>query len=160
MAASDAMLKLDGIDGEVKEANFVGWINVDSFSFQVKAPLARYGGAGAQASGEADLSTMTLGSSVSRAGPLIAQAGATHKVIPKAELWLRKAGGAQGVYAKYTMTNVMVSSYLIGMMQGHVTPVEQFILSYDSLDIEFQEQDAKGNMGKPVKVKFDFKAKN
>jgi len=55
------------------------------------------------------------------------------------------------------MTDVLVASYSIGGGHAGPLPVDNVTLTFSKMEVEYKEQDSKGNVGAPVKAGYDFK---
>jgi type VI protein secretion system component Hcp len=58
---------------------------------------------------------------------------------------------------KITMHTVLIAHYSIGGGSGGPLPVDNVTLTFEKLEVEYKEQDSKGNVGSPVKAGYDFK---
>lgn len=160
--AYDAFLKLDGIDGESTDSNHEGWIEVLSFNWgETNAGSGASAGRGGGA-GRVSFQDFHFSSSTNKASPNIMLACASGKHISTATLSLAHstdaAGSAAGSpdFLKYTLSNVLVSSYQTGGtlrddgtyspigtngdgLTGEL-PVEQFTLNFAKIDFAFTSQ--------------------
>jgi type VI secretion system secreted protein Hcp len=158
MAQSDYFLKIDGVQGEATDDKHKNEIDVLSWSWG-ESNAATFGSGGGGGAGKVQMQDLHFTMKVSKASPVLMLSCASGKHIAKAELFARKAGGAQEEYMKFTLSDVMVSSYQTGGSGGDVVPVDQVALSYSKIEMEYKPQDAKGAMGSPVKAGWD-RAKN
>jgi type VI secretion system secreted protein Hcp len=96
---------------------------------------------------------------MNKASPKLLLACANGQHIPKAVLTMRKAGKDQQEYAKFTFTDLLVSSFQTGgSAKGDIVPLEQISLNYSEIDFEYKEQKSDGTLGGAVKAGWDVKA--
>ena len=123
--AYDAFLKIDGINGESKDSQHHGWIEISSFSWD-----APHGGGAKLPPG-----TMTLIKLADTTTPaLLTNLNSGHPVAT-AILAIRKTNNL-GDYLQYTMKSVSVLSLSHqGNRNGDVGPLEQIELRYGSIEL-------------------------
>jgi type VI secretion system secreted protein Hcp len=127
--AFDCFLQIEGVDGESQISP--GGIDLEAYSYDVKAPRDVATG---QASGKrsaVDMSDITCSTRLSKATPKLMQACATGTHFPTAKLTCRKAGstGAPVDFLVITMEDVMISSYVSGG-GGQQLPTESISLNF------------------------------
>lgn len=157
MAAVDYFLKLDGIQGESKDAKHTNEIQLDSYSFGASntGSFANIGGGGA---GKVAMQDFHFVKRIDKAGPTLFQSCCTGKHIASALLTCRKAGGDQQEYLKITLKDVLVSSYQISGQGGSdIIPTEQISLNFASIDVKYQEQKPDGTLGGTTPAAFNLK---
>jgi type VI secretion system secreted protein Hcp len=153
--AQDVYLKIDGIAGESTDAKHKDQIEVLSFSFGASNPV-HIGSAGAGAgTGKVSMQDLSFMMHYNKSSPALLMACATGKHIKDATLFLRKAGGTQQEYLTYKMTEVFVSSYQTGASSE--MPTDSISMAFGKVEVEYQQQDEKGSVGKPVKVGWNLK---
>jgi len=157
MAAFDAFLKIDGIEGESADSKHKNEIEVESFSFGAtqSGTFAHGSGGGA---GKVQMQDFHITTKVNKASAKLALACATGQHIKKAYLYVRKAGGQQEDYYQVTFSELLVSSYAIGgSAHGDLIPLEQVSLNFAKIEWKYQLQNEKGNVGNPVITGWDLK---
>jgi len=157
MAASDFVMKIDGVEGESEQKGYEKQIEISSFSWGItqSGTFAAGGGGGA---GKASFQDLHCTSGVGKHSVKLAELCATGAHIPKAVLTVRKAGGTQEVAYTVTMEDLLISSYQSGGSAGSdLLPVDQFSLNFAKYSFEYKSQDAKGKTGSPMKTGFDLK---
>ena len=157
MALFDAFLKIDGIDGESADSKHKGEIELLSFSWgeSQSGTFAHGGGGGA---GKVAMQDIHFVSKVSKASPKLVLACASGEHIKKATLTCRKAGKDQQEFLKYTLSDILVSSYQIGgSSHGDTVPIDQVSLNFAKIEIEYKEQLATGALGGTVKAGWNLK---
>lgn len=157
MAQTDFYLKLGTIEGETKAAGVEKYIEIESFSFGIDN-AASFDRGGGLASGKASAHPMSFSKFFDKATPMIYKACAMGEHIAKAEIVCRKNTGTGGdqTFLKFTLTDVLVSNSSSGG-GGSAVPMDQFSLSYNKIEMEYLQQDAKGKLGQPSKMAFDIK---
>jgi len=157
MANVDCFLKIDGIEGESKDAKNKGSIDIASFSWgAVQTGTSGHGG-GAGA-GKVAMQDAHFSMSVSKASPKLMLACANGDHIKQAVLTCRKAGTDQQEYLKYTFSDVLVSSFQTNGASGGGTPTESLSLNFSKIEIEYKEQQHDGTLGGRIKTGWDVKA--
>ena len=156
-ANQDYFLKIDTIDGESGDAKHKGEIDVLSWSIGESngGSMAFQGGGG---SGKVAFQDFHFTQRMSKASPKLFLACASGQHIPKAVLTVRKAGGTQQEFFQVTMSDLLVSSYQTGGAgSDNSLPIEQISINFAKIEVQYKEQDAKGNLGGPIKAGWDLK---
>jgi type VI secretion system secreted protein Hcp len=155
MAAVDYFLKLDGIEGESRDAKHRNEIEIESFSWGLHqtGDLSSGGGAG---SGKAQLDDISFVAGTSKASPKLFLSCASGQHIKEALLTVRKAGEQQAEFYKLTLTDVLVSSYANGGADDDV-PVDQFSLNFAKIEVAYYPQKDDGSLDAPVVAGWDLK---
>lgn len=148
-------LQIDGIPGESQDSRHKDAIEISSYSWGTSNP-STLGAGGGGGSGKVSMQDFHFTMHVSKASPQLFLAVATGKHFPKAELFIRKAGGEQQEYLKWTLTDVMVTSYQTGGANGDI-PTEQVSLNFTKIQMEYKPQMADGSLGSAVKAGWDLK---
>jgi type VI secretion system secreted protein Hcp len=156
MAEKDIFLELEGIKGESLDNKKKGQIEIESCSFGCSQTGSFAVGSGGGA-GKVNFQDCYFTARVSIADPLLLNACASGKHIPKAVVTFRKAGGDQEEYAIFTLTDVLVSSYQLGGSSGGVLPTSSFSLNFSKIQVKVAPQEAKGNLGGAVNGGWDLK---
>ena len=153
---TDYFLKIDGIQGESLDFKHKFEIDVLSFSWGAtqSSTLARAGGGGA---GKVQMEDMQFVKRVDKASPILMRACATGEHFKGAIVSVRKAGKGQQEYLKWTLTDVLVSSYQTGGSQG-TTPADQFALNFGRIDVEYKEQMPDGSLA-PIGIRTGYDVK-
>lgn len=156
MAAVDYFLKIDGIEGESKDSKHKGEIEIQSFSFGATNSGTGHTGGGSGA-GKVVMQDFHFVCHTSKASPKLMLKCADGSHIKSAILTCRKAGKDQQEYLKYTLTDVLVSSYQTGGSASSTVPTDQFSLNFVKVESEYKEQDEKGQLAGSVKTNYDVK---
>lgn len=108
--AVDAFLKLDGIPGESQDDKHKGEIDIMSFSWGASNVSSTSSGSGGGA-GKVSVQDFSFSKSTDVSSPQLFLHCANGQHINSAVLTVRKQGQD---YVKWTLTNVLVSSYQTG----------------------------------------------
>lgn len=158
--AVDILLKIDGIKGESVIDGHEGEIDVIAWSWgmtQSGTTHTATGGGG----GKVNVSDITFTKLVDIATADLIKACTSGRHIKKAELVVRKAGGAKSIeYLKITMEEVLVSSYNTGGSNDDLDRVQETLsFNFARFNMEYTQQDEKGGKKGSTKAGWDI-AKN
>ena len=156
MATVDYFLKIDGIAGESRDDKQKDEIEIESFSWgeTQTGSFAVGGGAGA---GKVSMQDFYFTMLVNKASPALFLACAQGDHIKNAILTCRKAGKKPVEFLKFTLSNVLISSFQIGGTGG-VVPTDQISLNFAKIEVEYKEQDATGKLTGSITKWFDLKS--
>ena len=149
-------LKLDGIDGESRDAKHKGEIEIESFSWGASHPVASGGGAGG-AAGKVSLQDFSFTTPVSKASPKLFLACASGQHIKSALLTVRRAGGQQQDFLKVTMSDVRVSNWTQHGGAEPAVPQDQVSINFSKVQIAYTGQSPTGGPGETVTAGWDAK---
>jgi type VI secretion system secreted protein Hcp len=166
--ATDCFLKIDGIPGESKDAKHKDEIQVEAFRWGAEqgGSMAHGGGGGV---GKVKVDEFVFHIKPDKAGPKLFKHIATGTHIKSAVLTCRKAGGQQEDYAKWTLKDVLVTSFDYGYVRtigprvslshDNVKKVAMLEISFSVAEFEYEysEQKADGSLGPGTKVKYNLK---
>jgi type VI secretion system secreted protein Hcp len=146
MALVDYFLKLEGIEGEAHDASKKGWIDLESWSWGESQGGTFSTGEGGGA-GRVHMQDFHFVMKYSKASPKLMLACASGDHVKRGTLICRKAGAHPMEFLKIVMSDLLVSSYQTGGSdQGNVVPTDQISLNFSKIEIEYKEQDEKGNL--------------
>jgi type VI secretion system secreted protein Hcp len=150
-AASDYLLKIDGIEGDSFLKGFEKQIEIQSFSWGV----AQAAGGSARA-GKSCPSDVNLSKGVDRATPPLIAGAVGGTVAANAILIGLRPGSTQApqVYLKIEMKNVLVSSYQTSGSTGGGIAMDAFSLRFESMTVSYFPQKGDGSVEKPVVASF------
>lgn len=152
----DMFMKIDGAQGESKDANHKNWTDIVSFSWGATQPgnLASGGGLGA---GKASFNDLHVVARIDKAAPAVMKHCASGKHLSKIELSVCKAGGHQVEYTKITLEDVLVSSVqLTGELNSEAVTVN-FAFQAAKVKQQYWEQTEQGGKGAESLVAWDIK---
>lgn len=163
--ADDYFLKIDGIEGESQDARHKGEIELDAWSFGGAAEETVEGKPSAPvrpgvASGRFNAQDFQFTVKISKASPMLFQACATAKHLPRVTMTGRKAGDNPQDYLKITLSDVLIVSYQQSGAGGTgMVPIDQVLCNFSRIDIEYRAMNPDGSLGGPVTASFDLKKK-
>ena len=155
-AASDYLLVIEGVEGESTDAKHPRSIEIESFSMGVQATLGTIGGGGTTA-GKATFSDLMVTKKLDKSSPILYLNCAQGKHIPKATLYVRKAGDRPLEYYVVTLTDVIITSVQTAGSSGSV-PSESLSLNFARIQYSYIAQKADGSLDTPVTSGWDVKA--
>lgn len=144
--ASDAYLKIEGINGESEDERHRNWIEINNVVYAVHQPRATVlSTAGGHTSGRADLFPITFQKLADLASPILLQTCATGKTIPKATFeFMRADGDGKPIpYFKIELENVMIANINPDSGDGGVI-VERVQVAYSKIKWNYQRQNIQG----------------
>ena len=157
MALVDYFLKLEGVPGESGDSKHKGEIDLESWSWGETQSGTHAGGGGGGA-GKVSMQDFHFVMKMNKASPILFLKCAGGDHIPKAVLTCRKAGGQQQEYLLITMSDLLVSSYQTGgSAHGDVVPTDQISLNFTKIEIDYKEQDSKGQLMGATKAGWNVK---
>ncbi len=153
--AFDAFLKIDGIAGESSDAKHKDELEIFSFSFGCTQPTSPTDPGAARAS----FSDFNVVSRTQKSSPALFLACASGQHIPKAVLTVRKAGGEQQEYLKWTFSDLLVSSFQpAGASGGEDFPTESISFNFSKIEVQYKQIAADGTLGPPITAGWDLAA--
>jgi type VI secretion system secreted protein Hcp len=156
MATTDYFLLIDGIKGESADGKHKEEIDLESWSFgMTNSGGFSYGGGGG--AGKVSMQDFHFTMKVNKSTPFLQQACCSGQHIPKAVLTVRKAGGKQEEYLKYTFNDLLISSYQTGGSGGDIVPTESISFNFTKYTVFYAVQDGKGGVKDPVTKGWDLK---
>jgi len=148
--AVDMFLKIDGIDGESTAHKHKGELELLSFSWGLKQPIAPTSGGGG-AAGRVSVSDFTVVKQMNGSSPLLMEKCCTGEHIPSVSLTLASKETKQE-YMKIKLTDCLISSYSTGGGgSGGAVPMDQVSFSFRGLDVQ-----AVDNKGQSSAISCDF----
>jgi type VI secretion system secreted protein Hcp len=155
-AATDYFLVIEGIEGESTDARYPKAIEVESFSMGVHQTLGTTAGGGTT-TGKATFSDLAVTKNLDKSSPILYLNCAQGKHIPKATLYVRKAGEKPLEYYVVTMSDVIITSVQTSGGRGS-TPTESLSLNFSKIEYSYKAQNPDGSLGLPVTSGWDLKA--
>ncbi|MDR2451499.1 MAG: type VI secretion system tube protein Hcp [Candidatus Accumulibacter sp.] len=152
---SEIYVRIEGIEGESKDAKHKGWIDAVSLGYGVSQSSSMSSGGGGGV-GKADFNGVSFSHYFDRASPNLFKYCAAGKHIPKVEISGCKSGGGQQEFVRVTLTDVIVTGVTPSGNAGSMW-VEAVSLSYSQIVIEAREQNADGSIGAGVAGGWDVK---
>jgi type VI secretion system secreted protein Hcp len=149
----DYFLKIDSVPGESHDAHHPDEIQVIDFAWGEANSAAPEGGGGGV--GKVQMESFHFSAVTSKASPKLMLLCANGKHVKSAVLVARRAGHSLQEFLKFTLTDVMVSSYQIaGSTDG--APLDEVALSFAKIQIDYKPQNANGSLGAAVHGGWDL----
>ena len=157
MASVDYFLKIDGIEGESKDASHAGEIQLQSWSWGETQAGAMVSGGGGGA-GKVSMQDFHFVMEVNKASPKLILACAAGQHIASATLTCRKAGTTAQEFLIYKFSELLISSFQTGGSGGSsILPQDQISFNYTKIEITYKEQTATGSLGGATNAGWDLK---
>jgi type VI secretion system secreted protein Hcp len=154
--AVDYFLKIDGIEGESRDAKHKNEIELESFGWGESLATGTPGRGGG--AGKVSMQDLVVTARTSKASPQLFLACASGKHIKSATLTARKAGKGQQEFLVYKLTDVLVTSDQTGGSAGSDAPGDSVALDFSRIEVEFRPESPTGKAEPPVKAGWDLKA--
>jgi type VI secretion system secreted protein Hcp len=157
--AIDYFLKIDGISGESLDSKHKGEIDVEAWSWgEVNpTPPGGGGGGGGGGSGKVQAQDFNFTAKFSKASPSLMLACASGKHLKSAVLTARKAGKGKQEFLTFSLSDVLVSAYQTGGVEGEVVPADSVSLNFSKIQVEYKQQNPDGSLGASIKAGWDVK---
>ena len=149
-------MKIDGANGESKDANHKNWSDIISFSWGATQPgnMASGGGLGA---GKASFNDLHVVARIDKAAPAVMKHCASGKHLGRIELSVCKAGGQQVEYTKITLEDVLVSSVQLSGDPKSESVTVNYAFQAARVKQQYWEQTEQGGKGAESLVAWDIK---
>jgi type VI secretion system secreted protein Hcp len=139
VAHGDMVLQLTGIQGESRDSEHKGWIDVMGWSWGMQSPSDVVTG---QRIGRAKVNNLKIIKRVDKASPTLIQYLKTNKVMKQGRLRVRKAGGNPFVYYEIQLENVRLTEVTAESQDQEL--VEHWSLSFTTATFKYTPQNASG----------------
>ncbi len=156
--AVDMFFKIDGIEGESKDASHTNEIDVLAWSWGMSQSATTHIGGGG-GSGKVNVQDISFTKYVDKSSPELMKACMTGRHITEATLVVRKAGDKPLEYMTIKISDIIVSSVSTGGSGGEDRLTENVSLNFSQVDYTYIEQTDTGAEGAKPDVKWDI-AKN
>ncbi len=154
--AVDMFMKIEGANGESKDANHKDWVDIQSFAWGATQPGSMSAGGGG-GTGKASFNDLHVVALIDRATPAVLKHCATGKHLGKVEVSVCKAGGEQVEYTRITLEDVLVTSVQYrGVQDGDAVEVS-YAFQAAKVKQQYWEQTDKGGKGAESVVGYDIK---
>jgi len=152
--AVDMFLKLDGIDGESKDAKHAGEIDIESFAWGMAQTGSGHRGTGS-GTGKVDIHDVTITKVVDKSSPSLMLACANGKHIAKGSIVVRKAGENPLEYLTIDLEKILVSNYHTNGTNTADVHTETVTLNFVKMKLEYWTQNDKGAKDKNANFSWD-----
>ena len=154
MAAFDYFLKIEGIEGESKDAKHPKEIDLEAWSWGESQGGSHSPGGGG-GGGRVSMQDFNFVMRVNKSSPKLILACASGQHFTNAVLSGRKAGRDE--FLKIIFTDVQVSSFQTGGSRQGDVPTDQVSINFTKLEYEYKEQKPDGTLGGTIRVGWDVK---
>ena len=140
--------RFEGIDGESKDSNHEGWIDILSIDWGVH----RAGGVApshASGLGELIIGDFMMAMNYDRASPKLADKCLRGEVIPKLEIELTATyGGSRATYLRYEFRNVIITSYQVNASGNDEAGPPTVLVgnNFEEIKVVYTEYDSEGGL--------------
>jgi type VI secretion system secreted protein Hcp len=156
--AISMFLRIEGIKGESRDERHRDEIEVLSFQWGESSPASQTQGPGGGA-GKVEMSAFHLSAASSQASPVLFLACASGRHFKEAVLSLARPVGGRGQdFMVWKLQSVLVSAYRTGGGQADSGPMDEFELSFEQIEVQYQPLDEAGRPGPEVKAGWDLKS--
>jgi type VI secretion system secreted protein Hcp len=157
MARADIFLKIDGVEGESADDKHQKEIDIDSFHIGAANMGSGHYGTGS-GSGKSMVHDMQMTKRVDKSSPNLFIACCNGKHHKTADMVVRKAGENPHEYLKYTMHNVLLSSYSAKHDGSGEVAKESFSLNFSKIEMAYIMQNEDGTAGAQISKTHDIAA--
>ena len=157
--ADSIYMQVSDIKGESKVRGYENWIELNGFSFSVSKVVSSKGGGGG--AGKATFNDIKIQKYMDLSSTALISNAATGKTIKTVVIdEVRDTGEEDYVATKYTLTDVMVSSFNQNHATGEdsETGVEEITLNYAKITVDYNAVLANGKPGSKTKFSWDVAA--
>ncbi len=154
--ALDMFMRIEGVNGESRDANHKNWTDVKSFSWGAEQPGSMHTGGGG-GTGKVNFNDLKVTTAIDKAAPTILKNCATGQHLAKVEISVCKAGGTQIEYSRTTLEDVLITGVkFIGANENEALIIEY---SFQAAKVrnQYWEQSDKGTKGAEVQMAFNIK---
>ncbi|PWG63263.1 Hcp family type VI secretion system effector [Spiribacter halobius] len=136
----DCFLKIEGVDGESKDAQHADAIEVVNWSWGASQPGTMHSGGGG-GTGKASFGDISVAKYVDKASPTLWKNLASGKHFESGKLTVRKAGGEQLEYLVIELKKILVASINVGGNSGNEDRLmETVALNFAEFKISYTPQ--------------------
>jgi type VI secretion system secreted protein Hcp len=153
-----AFLYIEGVPGEVSDANFSGWLDIRGWGWGTQRNItSNTSTQGDRESANATIKDLTIRRFMDKATPklFIEACCGRGKEIKLVQTKTGTGSGAD-VFIEYTFRNALISNYEVkANTKSPARPSENITISFVDLDVKYTQYDEDGNPEAPVAVGFN-----
>ncbi len=135
----DMFLKIDGVDGESRDSEHKGEIDVLAWSWGLSQSGSTHMGGGG-GSGKVSIQDISVSKFIDKSSPNLMKYCCNGKHFKEALLTVRKAGEKPLEYVKIKMNDLIISSISTGGSGGEDRLTENVTLNFSKVGFEYQPQ--------------------
>ncbi|MDO8560494.1 MAG: type VI secretion system tube protein Hcp [bacterium] len=152
--AGTIYLEIKGIEGESKDEQHPGWLELESYSWGM-TQTGTVGGGGGGGAGKVSMQDFHFTMKMDKASPKLMQACALGEHLREVKLDVRRPNAPES-FLQWTMEDVVCSSYQTGNnAHGDALPTEQVSLNFGKIKVSYTEQDKQCKPGDTTKFQWD-----
>ncbi|RYZ08176.1 MAG: type VI secretion system tube protein Hcp [Myxococcales bacterium] len=157
--AVDMFLRIDGINGESKDAKHADQIQVLSWSWNV-SQTGTAGTGGGLTAGKVEHHDIEIRKLVDKASPVLYKLCCSGAHIASADLYVRKAAGGNDAleYLVIHFDDLIITSFDLGGQPKADQIDETVRINYSKVTIKYTPQDNKGQGQPPIEGGWDLQA--
>lgn len=154
--AVDMFLKIKDIPGESTDSKHKDEIQIESWSFGESNP-ATFSGGGGGGAGKVQMQDFHFAMKTSKASPVLFLSCASGKHIQDAILTARSGDNDQVEFMKWTLSDVLVTSYQVAGSADADVPMDQISLNFAKIEYDWTTRDEKGRAGTTTSAGWDLR---
>jgi type VI secretion system secreted protein Hcp len=155
----DTFIKIDGIDGESQDDKHKNWIEVSSFSHDMRQPpSASVSSLGGGTTGRVDMEDFQFTKGIDKSSPKLYEACCKGAGIANASVEFCRAGGDKLVYLKIDMAGVVVSRVAASGSGKDLSdfPSELVTLNFSKITWTYTQQNRQGQAAGQVQTSWNM----
>lgn len=148
----------EGIQGEVSDAGYKGWMDILTFQWDVKREITSSTSTqGDRESSNAVIGDLKLHRLMDKATPqLFIEAACGRGKEVKLTQTKTGTGNGADAFIEYTLKNAIVSAYNVSAISdGVARPREELTISFVDIEVKYTPYDEDGNAQAPIAVGFN-----
>jgi type VI secretion system Hcp family effector len=138
LAAADAFLRIEGVEGQSMDPKHKGWIEVESYSLGASSASVLGKGASGGGAGKAGVHAFSITKTTDKVSAQLMLAAASGKHFKKVVLQIRKPGGDLQPYLTYTFGDVFITSFTPSGGGAHAA--ESVTFAFNSMTASYEAQ--------------------
>ncbi|MCB9959649.1 MAG: type VI secretion system tube protein Hcp [Rhodospirillaceae bacterium] len=149
-------IKIEGIDGDVTQAKYKGWIDAESLQWGVgRAVMTPVGSTMNREASAPTLSELTFTKTMDRSTALILQETCSGESGKKVTVEMMTTANPPKTYMKYELEDALLSGYSCSGASGGGRPSESISLNFTKITTTYTVSDEKGNDLTSLTAHFD-----
>ncbi len=147
-------LKYEGVEGPITASDYKGWIEIDSFEFEVKR--GEYVMLGNGTNKATSITGAKMTKKADGATTALMREAFRGAVREDARVRFVTGGELVDPYLEFDFDRVVLAYYAIETVNG--APVETFVMEYERLRSTYTPRDATGKLDAQIPAGYDLKA--
>ncbi len=155
--AVDMFLKIEGVEGESKDATYKGAIQILAYSFGMSQSGSFHSGSGG-GSGKVNVQDISITKYVDKSSKRLMEVCAGGDPFKEASIIVRKAGSKPLEYLKINLEPVIVTSISTGGSGGEEQLTENVSLNFAKISYSYFPQKPEGGADAAMEFSYDIAA--